>query len=77
MDSTGQQHSWPRGQATVLVQDPPVKGYFNSHDLNWIDDVAYIKSDRLEDFVEGEAACYEEARLVVLCSLPMSIWYHG
>jgi hypothetical protein len=45
----------------VLVQDPPVKGYFNSHDLNWIDDVAYIKSDRLQDFVEGEAACYEEA----------------
>jgi hypothetical protein len=59
-----------RQDGHVKVQDPPWKGTFNSYQLNWTHDVCYIKTDRLNDFVQGEAKYYLEAptRFVKRCS---------
>jgi hypothetical protein len=46
----GRENAWGR----ILVQDIPTPGIFNSLHLTWVTDVAYIKTKRLNHFVEGE-----------------------
>jgi hypothetical protein len=52
------------------VQDPHWEGPFNSYQLDWYKDVAFIRTDRLHDFVQGEGSIEEEAptRFVRRCS---------
>jgi hypothetical protein len=72
MDGTGMQQGSGHGRqrACVRVEDPPFKGPFNSYQIDWVDDVSYINSDRLSDFVEGEGSRHGEAptRFVKRCS---------
>ena len=53
-----------------LVQDPAWEGPFNSYQIDWYKDVAFIRTDRLQDFVQGEGSREEEAptRFVRRCS---------
>ena len=49
-----------RQKPTVLVQEIPTLGPFNSNDLIWEDDIAHMRANRLTDFVEGEGKRSEE-----------------
>jgi hypothetical protein len=49
-----------RQKPTVVVQEIPTPGPFNSDDLTWEDDIAHIRANRLADFVEGEGKRSEE-----------------
>jgi hypothetical protein len=44
----------------MLVQEISTPGPFNSCQLTWVKDIAYIKTNGLADFVEGEGKRYKE-----------------